>query len=183
MRLPRCCRRPATKSGGSASIGGQLLRAGLVDEVRIHLAPVLLGAGTRLLDDDGHVRLQPTRITESSKATYLRYRVQTDLEAPHFAERVAGAQTEVGDRERTPAPPGPDRELLSNTLSRLSSSISRGGAGEQLLHGEPHPGNLLSTRRGPLFVDLEGVAVGRSSLTLPMPPKRSESIIQARTTT
>jgi hypothetical protein len=32
--------------------------------------------------------------------------------------------------------------------------ISRGGAGEQLLHGEPHPGNLLSTRRGPLFVDL-----------------------------
>ena len=28
----------------SASIGGQLLRAGLVDKVRIHLAPVLLGA-------------------------------------------------------------------------------------------------------------------------------------------
>jgi riboflavin biosynthesis pyrimidine reductase len=55
-----------------------LLRAGLVDEVRIHLAPVLLGAGTRLLDDDdGHIRLQPTRITESSKATHLRYRVQT----------------------------------------------------------------------------------------------------------
>ncbi len=36
----------------SASIGGQLLRADLVDEVRIHLAPVLLAAGTRLLDDD-----------------------------------------------------------------------------------------------------------------------------------
>jgi hypothetical protein len=184
MRLQRSCRRPATKSGGSASIGGQLLRAGLVDEVRIHLAPVLLGAGTRLLDDDDdHVRLQPTRITESSKATYLRYRVQTDLEAPHFTERVAGAQTEVGDRERTLAPPGPDRELLSNTLSRLSSSISRGGAGEQLLHGEPHPGNLLSTRRGPLFVDLGGLPWADRVLTLPMPPKRSESIIRARTTT
>jgi dihydrofolate reductase len=61
----------------SASIGGQLLRAGLVDEVRIHLAPVLPGAGTRLLDDDGHIHLQPTRITESSKATHLRYRVLT----------------------------------------------------------------------------------------------------------
>ena len=47
-------------------------------EVRIHLAPVLLGAGTRLLDDDdGHIRLQPTRITESSKGTHLRYRVLT----------------------------------------------------------------------------------------------------------
>ena len=46
--------------------------------MRIHLAPVLLGAGTRLLDDDdGHIRLQPTRITESSKATHLRYRVLT----------------------------------------------------------------------------------------------------------
>jgi Ser/Thr protein kinase RdoA (MazF antagonist) len=79
---------------------------------------------------------------------------QIDLGAPHVTDRVAGAQSEVGDRERTPALPGPDRELLSNTLSRLSSSISRGGAGEQLLHGEPHPGNLLRTRRGPLFVDL-----------------------------
>ena len=80
---------------------------------------------------------------------------QVDLKAPHFTDRVAGAQAEVGDRERTPALLGPDRELLSITLSRLSSSISRWGAGEQLLHGEPHPGNLLSTRRGPLFVDLE----------------------------
>ncbi|MBO0814688.1 MAG: aminoglycoside phosphotransferase family protein [Actinobacteria bacterium] len=80
---------------------------------------------------------------------------QTDLEAPHFTDRVAGAQKEVGDQERTPALPGPGRELLSTTLSRLSRSISRGGAGEQLLHGEPHPGNLLSTRTGPLFVDLE----------------------------
>lgn len=80
---------------------------------------------------------------------------QTDLESPHLSDRVAGARREVGDRERTPALLGPDRELLSNTLSRLSSSISRVGAGEQLLHGEPHPGNLLSTRKGPLFVDLE----------------------------
>jgi Ser/Thr protein kinase RdoA (MazF antagonist) len=80
---------------------------------------------------------------------------QTDLEAPHFTDRVADAQKELGDRERTPALPGPDRDLLSNTLSRLSDSVRRAGGGEQLLHGEPHPGNLLSTRRGPLFVDLE----------------------------
>jgi hypothetical protein len=79
---------------------------------------------------------------------------QADLRAPHFTDRVAAAQREVGDRERTPALPDPDRELLGNTLSRLSSSVSRAGPGEQLLHGEPHPGNLLSTRKGPLFVDL-----------------------------
>ncbi len=64
----------------SASIGGQLLRgAGLVDEVRVHLVPVLLGSGTRLLDDaGGHIRLQITRIVEESKATHLRYRVIKD---------------------------------------------------------------------------------------------------------
>jgi hypothetical protein len=90
---------------------------------------------------------------------------QTDLRAPHFTDRVAGAQTEIDDPERTPALPGPDREFLSSTLSSLSHAISRatagaaddadgGGTGEHLLHGEPHPGNLLSTKRGPLFVDL-----------------------------
>ena len=79
---------------------------------------------------------------------------QTDLGAPHVTDRVAGAQREIDDRRQTPELPGPDRELLSDTLSRLASSITRGGAGEQLLHGEPHPGNVLSTRHGPLFVDL-----------------------------
>ena len=60
----------------SASIGGQLLRAGLVDEVRIHLVPVLLGSGTRLLDDTGgHIRLVPTSVVEESKAIHLRYTV------------------------------------------------------------------------------------------------------------
>jgi dihydrofolate reductase len=60
----------------SAGIGGQLLRAGLIDEVRIHLVPVLFGSGTRLLDDaSGHVRLMPTGVVEESKATHLTYRV------------------------------------------------------------------------------------------------------------
>jgi hypothetical protein len=79
---------------------------------------------------------------------------QVDLDAPHFTDRVAGAQREIGDPERTPALPGPDRELLAGTLGRLSNSISRAGAGEQLLHGEPHPGNVLNTETGPLFIDL-----------------------------
>jgi Phosphotransferase enzyme family len=80
---------------------------------------------------------------------------RADLKAPHFTERVAGAQQEVADRERTPDLSGPDREFLSGTLSSLISSISGEGTAEQVLHAEPHPGNVLSTRKGPLFVDLE----------------------------
>ncbi|MFF7678028.1 phosphotransferase family protein [Actinacidiphila glaucinigra] len=77
-----------------------------------------------------------------------------DLDAPHVTDRVAAALGEVSDRERSPGLPGADRELLRGTLAGLSAAVGVDRAGEQLLHGEPHPGNLLNTRRGPLFVDL-----------------------------
>ena len=61
----------------SAGIGQQLLRAGLVDEVRIHLVPVLLGSGTRLIGDLGgaQVRLERIAAFDSAMATHLRYAV------------------------------------------------------------------------------------------------------------
>jgi aminoglycoside phosphotransferase (APT) family kinase protein len=99
---------------------------------------------------------------------------QTDLAAPHVTERIAGAQREVDDRERTPELPGPDRELLRTTLSRLSDSIRRSAAREQLLHGEPHPGNLLRTRSGPLFVDLETCCRGPIEFDVAHAPEEAE---------
>jgi hypothetical protein len=80
---------------------------------------------------------------------------QIDLRAPHFTDRVAEAQRLVADDALTPELSGADRELLSGTLQTLRSAIVRRGAAEQLLHGEPHPGNLLRTRSGSLFIDLE----------------------------
>jgi Ser/Thr protein kinase RdoA (MazF antagonist) len=78
-----------------------------------------------------------------------------DLTAPHFTDRVAEAQWLIGNRAQTPELGDADRELLSNTLRKLRWAISQRGASEQLLHGEPHPGNLLRTKNGLLFVDLE----------------------------
>jgi Ser/Thr protein kinase RdoA (MazF antagonist) len=78
-----------------------------------------------------------------------------DLPAPHFTDRVAEAQQLVDSRELTPELPDADRELLSTTLRRLRQAIVDRGRVEQLLHGEPHPGNLLRTNQGLLFVDLE----------------------------
>ena len=80
---------------------------------------------------------------------------QIDVTAPHFTDRVAGAQRLVASSDHTPALADADRKLLTHTLNRLSSAISGRGTGEQLLHGEPHLGNLLRTRKGLLFVDLE----------------------------
>ena len=80
---------------------------------------------------------------------------QADFVAPHFTDRVAEAQSLVGNRARTPDLRHADRELLSNTLRKLTWVIGRREAAEQLLHGEPHPGNVLGTKNGLLFTDLE----------------------------
>jgi dihydrofolate reductase len=53
----------------------QYLQSGLVDEMKIHLAPVLLGAGIRLFDDVGPMTFERTRIVESPFTTHLGFRV------------------------------------------------------------------------------------------------------------
>lgn len=75
-------------------------------------------------------------------------------DAPHFTDRVAAALDAVEDRGRSPELTDADRTFLGDTLRGLAAEIGGDRTGDQLLHGEPHPGNLLSTRRGPLFVDL-----------------------------
>ncbi len=80
---------------------------------------------------------------------------QIDLATPHFTDRVAEAQRLVASRDLTPALADADRELLSSTLRDLKRAIGDRGAAEQLLHGEPHPGNVLNSSDGLLFIDLE----------------------------
>jgi len=80
---------------------------------------------------------------------------QIDLASPHFTDRVTEAEWLVGNRAHTPELADADRELLSSTLQSLSRAIVDRGAPEQLLHGEPHPGNLLRTEEGLLFIDFE----------------------------
>ena len=60
---------------GGASTVQQYLRAGLIDELRLHIAPVVLGAGERLLDGVGDLRLEQLEVTSSALVTHVRYRV------------------------------------------------------------------------------------------------------------
>ena len=80
---------------------------------------------------------------------------RVEMNAPHFTDRVAAARASLGDRTRTPELADADRELLDKTMTSLTASIADRGAEEQLLHGEPHPENLLNTMAGPLFADFE----------------------------
>jgi dihydrofolate reductase len=60
---------------GGASTVQQYLAAGLLDELFLHIAPVILGAGERLLDGVGDPRLEPVEVIASPVVTHVRYRV------------------------------------------------------------------------------------------------------------
>jgi dihydrofolate reductase len=60
---------------GGASAIRQYLRAGLLDELYLHIAPVLLGAGERLLEDAGDPTLEPVKVVASPAVTHVKYRV------------------------------------------------------------------------------------------------------------
>jgi dihydrofolate reductase len=62
--------------GGGADIINQYLAAGLVDEIELHVVPVLLGGGERLFAGVGpDVKLEPVRVVEAPGVTHLKYRV------------------------------------------------------------------------------------------------------------
>ncbi|MFP8904471.1 phosphotransferase enzyme family protein [Streptomyces atacamensis] len=94
-----------------------------------------------------------------------------DLPAPHFTDRVEQARRLVADRDRTPALADADRELLCDTLRSLGRAIGERGGAEQLLHGEPHPGNVLGTENGLLFVDFETCCRGPVEFDLAHAPE------------
>ncbi|WP_374197569.1 phosphopantetheine-binding protein [Micromonospora sp. RL09-050-HVF-A] len=95
---------------------------------------------------------------------------KVDLPVPHFTDRVSAAQTLVADHARTPELVDSDRVFLASTLDRMRRAVSERGRPEQLLHGEPHPGNLLSTRTGPLFIDFETCCRGPVEFDLAYAP-------------
>jgi len=80
---------------------------------------------------------------------------RVDIETPHFQDGAAEAERLVAQRHETPTLAEPDRYLLLSTLKDSGERIQSRGAAEQLLHGEPHPGNLLRTHGGLLFIDFE----------------------------
>ena len=71
----------AAAGGGVVSIAGgastirQYLAAGSLDELYLHIVPVLLGAGERLLEDVGDPVLEPIKVVSSPAVTHIKYRI------------------------------------------------------------------------------------------------------------
>src|SRR5207247_2500118 len=94
----------------------------------------------------------------------------------HVAHQIAQfeielAQQPVPRRDQTPELADADRELLGDTLRSLRQEIGNRGVAEQLLHGEPHPGNVLTTKTGLLFIDLETCCRGPVEFDLAHAPE------------
>jgi len=60
--------------GGAETIR-QYLRAGLLDQLWLHIVPIVLGAGERLLENVGDPVLQPTEVVASTAVTHIKYRI------------------------------------------------------------------------------------------------------------
>ena len=60
---------------GGASAVQQYLAAGMLDELYLHLVPVILGSGERLLENIGAPTFAPVKVVDSPKVTHIKYRV------------------------------------------------------------------------------------------------------------
>ncbi len=60
---------------GGASAIQQYLAAGLLDELHLHIVPILLGGGERLLENVGDPKLEPVEVVASPAVTHVKYRV------------------------------------------------------------------------------------------------------------
>ncbi|WP_306419834.1 dihydrofolate reductase family protein [Bacillus sp. J14TS2] len=62
---------------GTATIAQQCIRARLLDEMHLHIAPILLGKGIRLFDKIGteSIKLESNKIIDGSDVTHLKYKL------------------------------------------------------------------------------------------------------------
>jgi dihydrofolate reductase len=69
---------------GGADIASQYLRAGAIDELWLHVAPVILGGGTRLFADGPwpSIELRPIEVESAPLATHLKYEVERSAANP-----------------------------------------------------------------------------------------------------
>lgn len=116
---------------------------------------------------------EPARSGEASPEAYakalerLHAGMRTlDVRTPHFTDRVDAALRVVARPDPSPVLDDADRRLVGDALRTLRQSITERGAPEQLLHGEPHSGNVLITETGLLFIDFETCCRGPIELDL-----------------
>lgn len=96
---------------------------------------------------------------------------QVEVTAPHCSDRLVEIQRWLADGDATPDLRDEDRELLVDRLESPRRLLADRVAVEQLLHGEPHPWNVLTTGHGLRFIDFENCARGPVEFDLAWVPR------------
>jgi thiamine kinase-like enzyme len=94
-----------------------------------------------------------------------------EIASPRFSDRIADAEQVAANPKLSPELAHSDREMLGSRLAHLRGAIDSHRAEEQLLHGEPHPGNVLPAKNGPLFIDFETICRGPVEFDLAYVPE------------
>lgn len=95
-----------------------------------------------------------------------------EVEVAPATDRIAGAEHLVANLDLTPRLSDHDRGVLARALDRGRRAIAQHGGPDQLIHGEPHEGNLLNTASGPRFIDLETCCRGPVEFDLANAPRQ-----------
>jgi dihydrofolate reductase len=56
---------------GGANVIQQFLKAGLLDELQVHVVSVLVGSGVRLFDGTDRIELEPTKTVDDPRVTHI----------------------------------------------------------------------------------------------------------------
>jgi hypothetical protein len=110
-------------------------------------------------EDQAAPGLSPSTYADALSRLHADMRM-LDVTVPRYTARIADAQRLIVNRHASPELADADRDLLADTLSEAQCSIAGRSGSDQLLHGEPHPGNVLNARAGPVFVDFETCCLG-----------------------
>lgn len=113
--------------------------------------------------------LAPTDYARALERLHAALR-QVDMAAPHFADRFVQIEGWLADPAFTPDLTHEDRELLADRITGWKVLMD-GATSEQVLHGEPHPWNVLVANGAPLFIDFENCARGPVEYDLAWVPK------------
>lgn len=110
-------------------------------------------------DAPASAELQPAEYADSLERLHRSLR-NVSMSAPPFTDRLVEIQRWLAAGDATPDLEATDRDLLIRLLDTPQRVLAGGVAVEQLLHGEPHPWNVLDTDDGSLFIDFENCARG-----------------------
>jgi aminoglycoside phosphotransferase (APT) family kinase protein len=136
------------------------------------VAPLAPRTAPRVHEHDGfeitfwaHLRpvagsLAPAAYADALARLHAGLRAVDPTSMPRFTDRVATSAADAADPTVTPDLDDRDRTLLVDTFGDGRRAVHGHAAAEQVLHGEPHPGNVLLTAAGPHLVDFENATRG-----------------------